>query len=891
MIYINNVSKAYKTKESTYIALNNISLKLPDNGLVFITGESGAGKSTLLNLIGTLDNIDSGEIIVDGINICKMNNREVRYYRQTHIGFVFQQFNLIPELTVYENVKLANDLVYNDDKELLELLTLLKIENLKNKKINELSGGEQQRVAIARALIKKPKLLLCDEPTGMLDKENSKLIFEIFKKISDEVLVLVVSHNIDLAKEYSNKIIELKKGKLLKIFEISENINKEKLQFNENKKISWKNISKIAFSWIKLRFKRLFTIAILLLILLTTTFISLSFIFRDNSKIIVNSMYDNNITYTTYYKNYHYINESGDFISSKYIGMKDEDIIYLKDNVQEYNGDIVYDYFVNEYGNLIDRDNIYTPNHSYNKKYNTNKNNGLVVINSNFIKKYNMSLYGSLPKTADEVVITKYIFEQYKISGYYNLLEKTILEYDDLIGEEITLTDSNLDTTKTFKVVGILDTNLNEDRYKKLLNDSENNKFIQTEWNTILEYGLHNVAYVNQKFIDDIQNNKIINTSIVLETISLRDPTNRAIKSINQMKEKVYYITDLIKENSIILPAYFNFSEGSALYEKLVDLIKAYAEEHYEEIREEFIKEDDYDNWIRYYLYILNNEENKYNSTYNYNYFKDLVIQENCEYIKRSYTSNDLTMTIYNSNEPIINEVEVAGFYDIGDVDAKRIIYVPDESFNELYYEVNSLNYDYKFVVDPISKSLKVELQNLELISQKTYNIDLLPNQEKEEYITYGTGNECYIVFSEINGLLNIISTIAIIFSICLLLILLLVMYYHFSNIIQEKIKNIGILYSMGASSFDIFKIFLLQLLTILLGAFLISAMLIIISTIILNNVLFTKYQIIMSIFNVNLIIIIISFVVYVIFGMIIIYMAVKKYDKKSPIKTILALI
>ena len=175
MLEIKNISKTYKSKKGVSTkALDDVSIKLPDTGLIFIVGKSGSGKSTLLNLISGLDKEDSGEIIVDGKSLKKFKSKDYDYYRNEYIGFVHQEANLIPDYNVYENIMISSKLKgmkisYEDCDKLLDYLSL---NGLGNRNINELSGGEKMRVSIARALVKNPKILICDEPTGSLDLET-----------------------------------------------------------------------------------------------------------------------------------------------------------------------------------------------------------------------------------------------------------------------------------------------------------------------------------------------------------------------------------------------------------------------------------------------------------------------------------------------------------------------------------------------------------------------------------------------------------------------------------------------------------------------------------------------------------------------------------------------
>ena len=217
MIVISQLNKIYKSKKRKKChALKDINLILPDNGLVFVLGKSGSGKSTLLNLIGGLDNITKGKITVDGNDLSKFGERKFCNYRNTHIGFIFQDYHLIDELTVYENIALSLNLRRMKDKEAVsKALEKVDLAGYEDRYPSELSGGEQQRVAIARAIVKKPRIILADEPTGNLDTNTATAIVTLLKELSKECLILIVSHNINDANQYADRIIELRKGEII----------------------------------------------------------------------------------------------------------------------------------------------------------------------------------------------------------------------------------------------------------------------------------------------------------------------------------------------------------------------------------------------------------------------------------------------------------------------------------------------------------------------------------------------------------------------------------------------------------------------------------------------------------------------------------------------------
>ena len=191
-------------------ALENINLEINKGEFICLVGESGSGKSTLLSIISTLLKPTKGELFFENLNY--KNIKDIDDFRKTNIGFIFQFHYLINYLTVKENIKLANEKA--TENEIHKLLKILRIENLSNKYPNEISGGQRQRVSIARALINKPKVIIADEPTGNLDSKNSLNVFEIFKKLSQEqVTIIVATHDKNLA-QIANKIYEVKDGKI-----------------------------------------------------------------------------------------------------------------------------------------------------------------------------------------------------------------------------------------------------------------------------------------------------------------------------------------------------------------------------------------------------------------------------------------------------------------------------------------------------------------------------------------------------------------------------------------------------------------------------------------------------------------------------------------------------
>ena len=213
-IKFDQVTKDYHSGEVTIRALSNASFEVEKGEICIIVGESGAGKTTLLNILGGMDSLTSGDVIVDGVNISKFNKRQLTDYRRYDIGFVFQFYNLIPNLTAIENVEIAAQL----SKDSLDAAAVLEQVGLKDRTGNfpaQLSGGEQQRVAIARALAKRPKLLLCDEPTGALDYKTGKSILRLLQDTSraNNMTVIIITHNHALTA-MADRVISVKSGEI-----------------------------------------------------------------------------------------------------------------------------------------------------------------------------------------------------------------------------------------------------------------------------------------------------------------------------------------------------------------------------------------------------------------------------------------------------------------------------------------------------------------------------------------------------------------------------------------------------------------------------------------------------------------------------------------------------
>ena len=316
MIKLINVNKYYQSGNDKVHVIRNLNYEFPDTGLIFILGPSGSGKSTLLNLLGGLDKPDSGEIWIENREISSFNKKEHNYYLNSYLGFVFQEYNILKDLNLKENISLSLEIQGIKTKiakrKINKIIEEVELTGLEKRKVSQLSGGQKQRIAIARALVKEPNLIIADEPTGNLDSETSNKIFELFKKLSKNRLIIIVTHDEESANLYGDDILKIDTASIDQQDDNkSNNLNEETtnsidLQFKhklilEKTKIPLKTIFKLSFKNIwqkKLRYLLMFIITIISL-----TFLAFS-IELNGDKLYQNvyTTINNNVNYADIYQ-------------------------------------------------------------------------------------------------------------------------------------------------------------------------------------------------------------------------------------------------------------------------------------------------------------------------------------------------------------------------------------------------------------------------------------------------------------------------------------------------------------------------------------------------------------------------------------------------------------
>lgn len=637
MIELKGVSKIYRTKKGLKtLALDNVSFTLPNKGLFFILGKSGSGKSTLLNILGGLDKYNSGDMLVDSKSTKNFWGKDFDYYRNTYIGFIFQEFNLLEEYNVYDNIILSRKLQKEKISQSVvdDLLNKVGIEGLGKRRINELSGGQKGRVAIARALIKNPEMILADEPTGNLDEETGKQIFTLLKSISREKLVVVVSHDRDSALAYADGIIEIADGKI-----ISNNIQlsledhrtfkskKSKLPFSASLKFAFANLGSH-------KIKLFFTI---LLVFMSVTFFGASKILSkfDIEKSHAKTMTENNNEYITLKKGTYDEYNKKWYDGADYVELKDEDIT----DISKY----LTSTYVNKY--LLNEDNEeVTFDIDYKEMFNDDKTSTYYLMLPNYLKFIEtdeqfikQKIIGDYPKAYDEIMIHSYFADyimQYGILLYEENPNQFKKEYYKPTSYEDFFTGDKylrLGTTKV-KVTGIIldDTEpfqfLKEIPYKEQVGvQTEAFLGVPTSNNKMYEFSakiLNNATdiYVVPGFVKNVglKPNTIIDSNYYATQLKQEDKTYYLGSQMRYLENKVSLFNgekmvtiDSLQNNEIIIPESYLDRISKNEYTKLKEqYIKDYNENVRKlEIENKAIREENKKAREEYDLKLENGEE------------------------------------------------------------------------------------------------------------------------------------------------------------------------------------------------------------------------------------------------------------------------------------------
>ena len=499
---LTDVTKEYKIKGGGAVkALDGISFELPERGMVFLLGKSGSGKTTLLNLMSGLDTLDGGEIEYRGRNLGNFTPSEMDSFRNTCCGFVFQDYNLIPELTVGENIALALQLQGDRDTnaKVEKALKDVELEGYKNRRIYELSGGQKQRIAIARALVKNPEIIFADEPTGALDSATGRTILELLKEISKKKLVVVVTHDRESAEKYADRIIELADGRVIGDTLTEQNIEQIKATTIEWKKpkMPLKAAVKIGCSNFKHHPIRLICTILLAVIAFTFLGISLAIYSTDFDDLVLRAMDKNGVTYTQLRKSSSsyspLIKEEERKAAGEKTGISPLGVVEYYPTIDGLDGaDMVY------YSALPDK---------------------VVEADGESLKALGLTYVGNLPAADGEIAVTEYLAEMFSVFG--------IIDDGDICGIQI-----NVDG-KPYTITAVVDTHFDGEKYSSLKDVSQDaESSLVTMFYGDMVSSLHSALFFSD--ISDYYDDGVINTNRNLMVTAFGAPIT--VRTISKVK-------------------------------------------------------------------------------------------------------------------------------------------------------------------------------------------------------------------------------------------------------------------------------------------------------------------------------------------------------------------
>lgn len=873
MIEIKNVCKEYKAKSGVITkALNNINLSLPSKGMIFILGKSGSGKSTLLNIIGCMDKVTCGEVLINNKNISSLSERKLNDYRNSCFGFIFQDHNLIENYTVYDNLRLPctlKKLKYkNDDFD--KYLHLVSLDGLGKRHVNELSGGQKTRVSIARALIRNNDVILADEPTGSLDVENSLQVFNTLKNISLNKLVVVVTHDTEYAYKYGDRVISLEDGNVIKDEILNDIVDVQKESLIAKSRLSF--LSAIKFSSLNLKGKTIRLIIVSLIVSITLTLAGYSYLMSniDVMNAHVNALIDNDETTLTLTKKV-----PGENLTSinPRLSIGDDEVKYIKENISnniEETFRLVSD---NEFIKLED-----TSTYENDSKHerNTNSYYDFVKDYITFTKKdenyyNNLKLIGNKPSGNNDAVIHK-VLADYLLNDGIVIIDKDSKgksinrvwypkDYNEIVSSNYKVLIKSFNSFNTnyyVTISGILDEDMS--KYEILKNKNTNevkheNKSLYNEFSSIYK-DILNDMFVSDKFYTEngIEKNKILDYSLYDLTFNYNDKnyygSYTSLMSDSEISmyngKKIVKIND-VKEDEIVLDSFtisiLNGAKDNFFGEKYKEysdkIDKEYEKKELE--REEKVNEE-----------IRKSEEDP-------NYKQKVipeVVRPSSQKIYDDFIKN------YFDNYGIIGKTIEVTINDSADENVKET-----HKFKVIGYVTNS-NYPCSLVNNKVIE--KFLRKNKEIYK---INIDEKDKTKIMTLLTKYSDNENYhietVYTSTINTLKKSVLKISDIFKKasygCIVFsIVILTLYILIS--IKDKKKDIGILRSLGTKISGVYKIFYTEGLIIGFISVLTSTFMIFFGIDIINNYvskdLFYNIKPIMFDYNVIIYISVIVFLV-----------------------------
>ena len=586
LVKLEGVNKYYQSGDEKVHALKDISIELPKTGLVFVLGQSGCGKSTLLNILGGLDKPDAGRILIEGADFGKFTSSNLNDYLNSYLGFIFQEYNILKDLNLYDNISLPLEMQNVNKKEIkqktLEIIEQVGLSELRKRKINQLSGGQRQRIAVARALIKDPKMIIADEPTGNLDSVTGETIFELLKNLSKDRLVLIVTHDEESAYKFGDRIIKIEDGQLVEdivypftsdnhkpllpptidhSFKLSHVVaTKTKDDIKENGKLKLTKVSTPVGTSLKLALKNINHKKFRFLLMTLICALSLaffSFTIELNDDPIRQNVYtsvDNNYLYADLLEKSelpdNYVKNS---IYDEYIGTQLPNDSYedIKTKIPSLTVHEYKSVSINYADFSSKTDSFFTGELSYLTKFDSRNNYKL--------------LYGRLPNPNEkEIMITDYIAESFIRLKYL----QDAKQYSDFVGRYIKIA-----TDTYYKIVGIIDTNF--EKYTHFSKTEIIDSSSKLNYAFFNEYKMMNTLYLNpDDFLleSSIMSNKIDLSEVSFE-ISLKGRAESAINNhvvLTDGLDVKSVITDQKDENGVHISRNIGRAVNHDAYEIIV---------------------------------------------------------------------------------------------------------------------------------------------------------------------------------------------------------------------------------------------------------------------------------------------------------------------------------
>lgn len=769
MITLNGITKIYNIndkKKIKVIALNDVNLRFEETGLVAVVGKSGSGKTTLLNMLGGLDRPTSGDILFNGISLNSQKESRLDLYRNNEVSFIFQEFNLLKDYTVIENIKLACRLQSNNKVEVnnkaLDALKLVSLDELADRKIETLSGGQQQRIAIARAIAKDSKIVLCDEPTGNLDSKTSAEIFEILKEIAKDRLVIVVTHDSELANKYANRVIVLSDGKIIDDKSLSEpslvRNNQEKKTNKKRSAISIKDI----FKMIRDNLKKSILGNIIVLVMLIAT-IALTIVFSSLSgynqqDALINTLKQNNQGILQITKYIDYPRQEYDTINNEYYVAHGPVLAYEQASVDDL------DYLIN----LTDGKAVFYKSYFFNKNLQDFTEKFVFTDKTTFsyearcfreiveipdFSKFNMKIkYGNLPSSNNDVLIYDYMANSLL---FYGICEGNI---QDVVGK--TLVD--LDTGLTMRVSGIIASDY--EVYSYIKNDNNKHEFEETYLTSL------QTVFCGTKFIEELSQESLY--SSVYKTYFINDAQNKVVET------NIKKLKNIGLDGLDFLATIENYSADRGVVVDRITVAKILnvdISEVNEKVAAEFLN-GNYVSGLKDY--------------YDYSF-------------ERNYLSGFAYRIIGVTNNLL--EENILHWYTPNEDD----IYMTNSSFRQFYL---SLGIDWK-----------INKQILNKFIYQTHDIDFYtanPDYYFEsytDYISYG------LLINDADYYLIKVKDFAQMIMIILVGITIIGLFFYATLNIKKYSYKIGVLKALGTKNREILSIFGIQILLITLLAFALS--------------------------------------------------------------------